>query len=234
MRRPQLCLVLTLIGLSTPSLARADTITITGGSLLSTGLFDVAPPSTLTGSGGFSATGRVAALEARVDPLTFCDGTDACAEGRPFSVGFALDAVDGFLAAAVSYQGISYTDFGAFNGGALSFEGVGSVIAPNFGDRRPVVLSAPFTFSGIFAPPPSANSDLGTLMLIGHGTATVWLTPGPIFEDAPSGWVGQQVRYTFDGPAQTPEASTFLLMSGGLAFILRSRRGRLRPPQRSH
>jgi hypothetical protein len=154
--------------------------------------------------------------------LSFCDGTNACAPGAPLSIGFALDAVDGLIDVAFERNGVRYDDFNLGDGAGLSFEGMGSLIAPTFSDGV-MVLTAPFTMTGFFVPP--ASDPTGhTLELAGRGMARVWLTPGPVFAGSvPDGWMAQRVEYAFDGPAETPEPSTMLLMAGGLAALIRRR-----------
>jgi hypothetical protein len=195
----------------------ADTIWLTSG-------FITAPRSTppngtasVTGTDGFTLEARVTPGEGRVDATFSCN---PCAPGDPLSVGANLSGAvfSGFF----TLDGVRYDDISTVNSPAsLYFELFGGGIAPAIQDG-PVVLTAPFTLSGMINLPfPSTGPTV-----FGRGIASVLLTPTFPTPGGPAMWLAESVRYDFSDATPVPEPATLVLVSSGLFAIVRTARRR--------
>lgn len=222
---PQILLLAALICLSSISRAAAEPVTIVSGSLLSTGLFEVSPPSTLRGTRGLTITTSVAVGpgSGRLDALEVCRFQPDCLPGYRLSVGGWLAPNDsGLVGTVVTFRGVEYRNFGMDDPFGFHLELAGSVRLPEFGDMRPRTVTAPFALTGRFTDP-----DRGVdVRLAGRGTATLWLRPESSFVIGEPGWSVDRLRYDFDPSAPVPEPATLLLFGTGAAAAFCARRRR--------
>jgi len=189
------------------SLAQADPILITGGSIASFNGSDL-PGFTLTGSDSrFSGVLIVPGLIC----CTFRPGELVALES-----GFPIGMLPGQPAAQV-VNGTRYPS--AFLFGEVFVKTVPFVAPPISGDSESL-LTTPFDMRGQI----SGFADFGRTMSLfsvavtGGGTASI---AARVFGDQ---YVGQGVFYRFQDPAPTPEpASVILFTAGLLGFYARSR-----------
>jgi hypothetical protein len=202
---PRGVLLLFLVLWLPTSSAQADPIPII---LITGGTLDVGANRgaylDINGAGGF----RV--FEVGMSANSFGVNCLPCAPGELFDFGSALGGIDD-QAGTVELDGMSFripTDADA----PTRF--VARAVVPAAGTSG--VFSVPFTMIGfvvIFEP----GSELE---MHGQGTMTVHLRPdhgGPL-------WEFESARFKFAAP--TPEPSTLLLVSGGLAGLVRRRHAR--------
>jgi len=210
--------------------ARADPVTVTGGFLLATGVNEVSPPSALTGTDGFTATGQlvIGVGAGRLDAIESCRPFDPfpCGAGASLPLfGFlsAQGSDPGFSDAVVTLRGEEYRDFGIDDPYGFILELEGTAVLPSFGDGAAQSVMAPFTLTGRFF------DGMSITQLVGGGMATLGLTQAA-FEGVPL-WSVEQVRYDMQDTAPIPEPGTLLLVGTGLAGIARAR-ARRRPAAR--
>jgi hypothetical protein len=215
MRRP---LVLAILGLClTPSVARADTVTITGGELTAVGIFGFTT-FTLTGD-GFSASGGrepggvgpACAPCVAGDPVTF-DSTFA----GEFTLGSGPATVNG-----LSYSRVYYYGDLSFDGETIPFPAGSATIE----------LTSPFVLRSDPANPSFLAGNLDSqflqpdvfrVMLTGSGVATA------VFRQGPGGLFSfDRVTYAFAAPAPVPEPTSIVLAGSGLLAVWRARRRKI-------
>jgi hypothetical protein len=206
--------------LAVASNAAADTILLTSGFITAPRSSPPTGVASVTGTDGFTLNARVTPGEGRVDPITFCN---PCAPGDPLSVGASLSGSVFF--GSFTLNGILYDDISTINSPAsLFFEFFGGGTAPAMQDG-PVLFTAPFTMSGMVNLPFPSTGPIAS----GQGTATVLLTPTFPLPGEPALWLAESVRYDFgERAAAVPEPGTLILVSGGLAAIVRTARRRRR------
>jgi PEP-CTERM motif-containing protein len=197
--------------LATPPTVRADTITITGGSLQLSGsqgsMSLIGDSRGFTLSGGGDALGGVIGLHS--SPFRPGDTMPLAARwsGGDLLGGFTLD-------------GVTYFSSGVFpicggNCGYASVDFEGTAVAPPFGNDLTTTLVEPFTFSGNvmhLVAPPSFQTESDSL--IGQGLATIHLSQipggsGPL-------WIYTTASYDF---AVAPEPGTLVLFGAGLVGV---------------
>ncbi len=213
------CAALLVGMLALPASARAETITITTGTL-------VGEPAGarihLEGS-GLVLDGSGDATGGRWD-LGFCTGTpDACGPGSMASL----------LArwADSDFQGTATLDGRSFpvgmqtsTQGSALVEFSGSARLPLFTGIERITVTAPFAFNGsVLTPIDEATGMHATVFLIGRGTATLnmlWNTT------AGGAWQFENALYQFSASDPVPEPATMLLVGSGLAALTVRRRAR--------
>ena len=194
-----------------PSLASADPIAITAGTLVASDL--VARLDARANDFRMIAVGEFTG--GIFTPWSQC--LTGCAPGSPIDLFGRWSGSD--------FEGSVTINGGTFPLGISTSENystevffMGSVLAPAFDGRTTAEVSAPFSFSARLFPP---QGDGQTRDLVGRGTATLELTR--TLESA--GWVFNQAVYTFEPFTPVPEPGTMTLIGLGLAgMICRQRR----------
>lgn len=204
------------------TLVHAETVRVTSGSIVVTGLTELGSVN-VSGTDGFSLVARLSPDEGRVDPFTSCGIIPECFPGDLLSVG-AFMGTSSFSGTA-TLNGVTYTEISGLDDPTPAWELTGMATIPGFGDFSPTTLLAPFTISsGLFSLPGGTSVPMA-----GRGTASVLLIPGLEDPSIPRGWLVDRVEYTFEGSAApVPEPTTLLLVGSGLAGAIR-----LRPRRRT-
>lgn len=200
------CLIMVL---AFPSPARADTISVTGGSLQ---MVELEGNVNLVGERGFAlVVPHVNAVEGFFAPRMEC-GANICLPGDEVS----LEASWGGLALSgrLEFEGKVYDDLGtvdSLTSALIDFSG--SFIVPPLAPSATV--TAPFNFAGAFQIPNAPVSETITHFLTGFGIATISLS-------APNGlWTVDAVRYDLSAQQPIPEPGTWLMVGFGTLGLLR-------------
>ena len=202
--------------------AAADPIRITAGAL-------VYPASPLDISvnlagDGFAFSGSARRMGMGFDPYQTCIFGD-CVPGSTLSLHtFGTEQTYSFD--TITYQGRTFTNLSGINArSGIETEWTGSLLIPlNFTGG---VLTAPFSFRGIFHLTDDASGSFQTGQLTGSGIATVTFGPNSGNFD-PNGFHTTAVRFDFLDTAPTPEPMSLLLVGTGLCGIVATRRRRAR------
>lgn len=204
------------LGLVAPTVASADPIAITGGTIVQPG-----GPGTTPGTGNLVGTENFT-WRGEIDPFaSFGSQCELrCSPGATVDVGGFVGASN--VKGVVTYEdqqflvGGTPASFGALN---LNFLTDPFVLPPA---GTSAVFSSPFTMTGtlqfpFFGPPAQPSVAIG-----GSGIATAFFVPSPAAPGVAPGWQLSELRYEF-APEPVPEPSTLLLVGGGMAALLRRR-----------
>lgn len=212
-----------IFGLLLPSVAAAETITITSGQISLPGPF-LPGPTTLAGTDGlvpFSVSGIVSSESSM-------DGFAAC---RPCEPGQTQTSIGLFASVVgdVTYGDESYSTGGGFSEmkGSLILQVFGNIIlpAPPTAAGATMTISSPFSAGG-FLSPPSVPGTGRQAFINGSGIAAVTLYGDPGDGRTPV-WGVQSLEYRFGEQAPVPEPTSLLLLSSGLAALALKRRRRV-------
>ena len=192
---------------SLPHSAQADLITITGGSLQISGGMNYSGPLTL-------ASDRLTA-DLLVTPFgNFSAGLCLCGPNTTIGTGGIWVSPD--VVGTVILDGTPYSGFSSSSAQSILVQFSGpSATFPALWTPQPVLLTQPFTFSGLFFYP-TGPGQLASVDLIGGGTSSLTFVPGAGI----NGWVFDHGNYTF---TPVPEPSTLTLFGLGAIGLLRRR-----------
>ena len=209
--------VLTLGIVIAATTARADPIRITHGALVGNDFSARLTAGSADGRFTLDATGdRVGGI---YEPPDRCNIEPACVPRTMLS----LDArwSDSDFPGVATVDGTSYRLSGGNQANAfVSFTGAWT--APDFSGRYMASVRVPFAFEGIFFYPEAPGGPLAPLPLIGSGMATLRL-----HWSVDRSWQVLGTRYEFSRANATPEPTSLLLLSSGVAGLLLRRRSRL-------
>ena len=208
-----------LLGLASAS---ADPVRITSGSFAYPALpLDIAVD--LSGD-GFTFTGRALRMGMGFDPYQGCL-VPACLPGSTLSL-HTFGTEQNYAFVTVTYQGRTFTNFSGIDArSSVVTDWRGSLPIPsNFAGG---VLTAPFSFSGVFLLTDEPSGFFQRGELVGSGTATVTLGPygSPLHPDA---FATTAVRFDFADAGPTPEPMSVVLVGTGLCGIVAARWRRAR------
>ena len=195
--------------------AAAEPIRLVGGSMLITGRFEVGSID-IAGTRGFTLQSRVDTGEGSVSEC------DACPPGKVFTFGGVLPE-PAFPGGVATFEGVTYDDMGMVDSPTaitMRFEGHAALPA-----LQPLPVAVTGTFS-LLEGSLFANSTLspGSVPIVGGGTALLSLSPAPLREGVPPGWVLNQIQYHFADQSAVPEPATLLLAGTGLLAAWRRRK----------
>ncbi len=191
------CLLFLLLLTFTAAEARADTLVITGGSVIITSLGG-------DGVATFNLLGSNFSFDGGPAPFVAIPGCWPCAPGRVLSSNFGTSAVN-----SVTFQinGVGFDTRNFSIGNALSLFGPSYVVAET--------VTLPFTFTGFVTVTGSMGEELADHIFTGQGFVTLehqlFSPPG-----GPSFFQFSRATYNFT-PAPVPEPGTLLLLATGLA-----------------
>jgi hypothetical protein len=209
--RPLLCVVISLLVGATQ--ARADTIRITSGTAQVAGGTFGAVSIDVSGERGFSFVADID-RQSTVGARTCLP----CTAGTLIPLDAIWSGLD-FFGGVATLDGVTYPRVGSGTGpNELGLRLAGSAPAPTLGSVDHVLVTAPFSLSGIFRFGPSPEGPSQTADLVGSGTATLTLTRGT--GDIADAWNFEGIRYDFQAQSvPTPEPRSLLLVASGLALI---------------
>lgn len=191
--------------------AAAEPIQILAGTLSIPGRFAVGAID-VSGTRGF-------ALESRVD--TGEGSVAECARCLAGLFGFGgLLPEPAFPGGIATFEDRTFDDMGEVDSPtAITLAFSGSVDVPEI--RSPSTLMAPFLLDGFFFDP-----SVGAVPIVGGGTATLFVSPGPVLEGRQS-WILGTIQYDFSADSTPiPEPGTLLLTGTGIVAGWRIRRRR--------
>ena len=192
--------------------ARADPIQITSGALIWPDVRIV-----LQGS-GFTFEGVTSPFDGFVP--RDCVTTPVCVAGSTVQLraGWSGNSLSG----TATLDGRTFTSVGSLSAdSSINIQWNGALSIPEGFDGGE--LAAPFTFAGSFFFEEDPTQAWTRQDLIGTGTATLTFVPWSVPEFADAFFVSS-AAYTFDGPAPTPEPTSFFLFATGLAGVIWRRR----------
>jgi len=140
--------------------------------------------------------------------------------GERWTVGAQAGGID--FEAHVSFRGVSYEHLGTLTSTAGASVTLRSTLVLPPTSAGPVVVTNPFTFSGLF----SNDEPRFTVELVGSGTAMIDLWPAGSL-DSPL-WDPRRAVFEFSSVAPTPEPTSFVLMGAAASLVTASRRWRKR------
>ena len=218
-RTAQIATGVAVLCLAIPVRAQAEPVVITAGFLLSTGVFEISPPSSVSGTDGFRVDTVLAVDRGQLNFFGFCLGGPECTPGKTMSIGGLLGTAfgdSGLIDTVVSLRGVDYDDFSFIDGSDLQFRLTGEVIAPPFDGPNDVTVTAPFSLAGVFTDPLGRATQI-----IGRGTATARFA-----RSGAGGWSGSRIQYDFADTSTVPEPSTMLLFGSGMSALFAAGRRR--------
>jgi hypothetical protein len=212
-----------LIAVAGAQAVSADPIRLTGGTLVATRVFEVAPLS-LVGTRGFWLDAGLRPDEGRFDVLN-CSQEFDCAPGSSVSLDISFSSAAITPDSVMTVDGITYRNVGGLGDPEASvvFDIAGTVTLPQL--AGPAVVAAPFVVTEARALLPF---PLPSVPIVGGGTAFLHLVPrGGVGPDrVRPGWLLQQARYEFAAAEPVPEPATWLLVGAGALGLLGRRRRR--------
>ena len=174
----------------------------------------------VAGDRGFTLLAYTSVVGGVYGPFEFCSASPQCGPGSTIPLDSFWSGND--LPGIATLDGNVYPSLGSFsvNQSAL-VEFRGSAVAPSLGVGDSAVVSAPFTFTGLFTQPLGPGLNSGTVRhdLVGSGTATLWLAKD--FDG--THWQARASRYQFE-PLATPEPGTLILVGSGFALAYARKR----------
>jgi hypothetical protein len=205
-----------------PCPARADTIaiTITGGSLTSTG----GSGAFVSLEGGTRLTLDAAGGNGLFEPWLSCDGTpDLCGPGAEVPLQAHWSGSDFTGTATLDGRAFSI-GLGSLDQGSASVTFTGSFTTPLFTGVDRLSVFAPFSFTGLLFE--SDREDALRAFLTGGGTARIDLAWTTVVGGA---WHFQGARYEFERVSDPiPEPATMMLVGSGILGCAAAHRRRRR------